>query len=83
MWTHPTLSRPKVTPRVFGVVRTSKDNGRDRAKERVEGKVEVGGASVALSVKPGIPTWLCLFRPTGFISADNREGAGDEALATY
>lgn len=50
MCTHPTHSRQKVTPRIFGVVRTSEGNGREREKERVERKVKVGGASVALLV---------------------------------
>lgn len=89
MWTHSTLSRQKVTPRVFGVVRTSKGNRRKREKEKMCRRVEVGRASVVLSVtlqkkkKNGGMENGCVSWPPGFIGADNREGAGDVALATY
>lgn len=78
MRTHPPLADRKSRPQFFRVTRTREGNRMEREKERVERKVEVGGASVAPSA-----TRLCLFRPPGFIGADNREGAGDVALATY
>lgn len=80
MWAHPALSRQKVTPRDFGVVRTSSSNVREREKERVERKVEAGGASVTLSVTlqiNGVSSGLLA------LSALTIEGEGDLALATY